>query len=154
MAIVCVPGSAPSSPHSMPQAVTAGQARHSWSASNGFPWCNRNSDAVVQPRWADRSRFTAIGKTLTSQRPVDDSGVFTGTPFILTGTFKGTTFVDVRVDGRSIGEHPSRCGVALCAIADRPRCTWVTCLAAACYNRDDYLLSPDNIDQFLTVTAR
>ena len=100
-AIICVPDGEPSQPHSVPKTVaTAVTATFLVPLQNDFFGDVQTTLSFNLPSDIDLV-FHRLGKVRTSTKTVDTRCVFTATDYALEGSFRGTVFVDVRVDGVS-----------------------------------------------------
>jgi hypothetical protein len=100
-AIICVPnGGGLSDPHSMPATIGIEQhatfmlpLKSSFFLDSGTASISFNIDPQID------LVFKGLGKVRTTSKPFDRQCVFTATEYVLTGTFRGTTFVNVNIDG-------------------------------------------------------
>jgi hypothetical protein len=100
-AIICVPAAGPSQAHSVPQTVAIGQdAVFLVPLRNPFFGTVKAILSFNIPLGTDLV-FKGLGKVRTATKTVDTQCVFTSTDYTLEGSFRGTVFVDVRVDGTS-----------------------------------------------------
>lgn len=98
-AIICVPNGEPSAPHSVPENVAIDQpAAFMVPLKNAFFGEVQASLSFNIPVGIDLV-FKGLGKVRTTSKPVDAQCVFTSTDYTLEGSFRGTVFVDVHVDG-------------------------------------------------------
>jgi hypothetical protein len=100
-AIICIPdGGGPSDPHSVPAIVGIDQPatfmvplKSRFFSESGTAIISFNLDPPID------LVFKGLGKVRTTSKFFDRQCVFTATDYVVVGSFRGTTFVNVKLDG-------------------------------------------------------
>ena len=98
-ATICEPDGVPSASHSVPDTIAIDQpAVFMVPLRNRFFGSVQTSLSFNIPVGIELV-FKGLGKVRTTSKTVDTTCVFTSTDYVLEGSFRGTVFVDVHVDG-------------------------------------------------------